>query len=576
MSNEWKFLTPSSDLVSREESMAKELGISPVLCKLLLQRGITSIEEAKKFFRPQLQDLHDPYLMKDMDKAVERLNLAMGRKEKILIYGDYDVDGTTSVALVYKFLRNFYSNLDYYIPDRSDEGYGVSFKGIDYAYENDFTLIIVLDCGIKANEKIDYAKRKGIDFIICDHHKPDPELPNAVAILDPKRDDASYPFSHLSACGVGFKFMQAFAVNNGIEFSALYPYLELVAVSIAADLVPIVGENRIMAYYGLKQLNNNPSIGLRSIIDSCGLNDRDISLSDVIFKIGPRLNASGRMQCGKEAVDLLISKDMQQAKDICESLNGYNDMRRELDKNVTEEANTILENCKNLESRKAIVIYNDRWHKGVIGIVASRLTELYYKPAVVLTLSNGLATGSCRSIQGIDIYKALESCRDILENFGGHPYAAGLSMKEEYVEEFTRRFEEYVASNIEPDQLIPQLEIDAVINFHDITPKFFRVLKQFAPFGPNNQKPVFCTKRVYDYGTSRLVGKDQEHLKLELIDTHSENIMNAIAFGMYEHNDYIKGLNPFDIIYTIEENNYNGNSYIQLQVKEIRPSLMNE
>ncbi|MGL5785973.1 MAG: single-stranded-DNA-specific exonuclease RecJ [Bacteroidales bacterium] len=576
MSNEWKFLTPSSDLIPREESMARELGISPILCKLLLQRGITTIEDAKKFFRPQLQDLHDPFLMKDMDKAVERLNIAMGRKEKILVYGDYDVDGTTSVALVYKFLRNFYSNLDYYIPDRTDEGYGVSYKGIDFAYENDFTLIIVLDCGIKANEKIDYAKRKGIDFIICDHHKPDPELPDAVAILDPKRDDASYPFSHLSACGVGFKYMQAFAISNGIEFSALYPYLEFVAVSIAADLVPIVGENRIMAYYGLKQLNNNPSIGIRSIIDSCGLNDREISLSDVIFKIGPRLNASGRMQCGKEAVDLLISKDMQQAKDICESLNGYNDMRRELDKNVTEEANTILENCKNLESRKAIVIYNDRWHKGVIGIVASRLTELYYKPAVVLTLSNGLATGSCRSIQGIDIYKALESCRDILENFGGHPYAAGLSMKEEHVEEFTHRFEQYVADNIEPDQLIPQLEIDAVINFHDITPKFFRVLKQFSPFGPNNQKPVFCTKRVYDYGTSRLVGKDQEHLKLELIDTHSENIMNAIAFGMYEHNDYIKGLNPFDIIYTIEENNYNGNSYIQLQVKEIRPSSMNE
>lgn len=576
MSNEWKFLTPPTEFDNTVEHMAKELGISPILCKLLLQRGITSIEEAKKFFRPQLQDLHDPFLMKDMDKAVDRLNLAMGRKEKILIYGDYDVDGTTSVALVYKFLRSYYSNLDYYIPDRSDEGYGVSYKGIDFAHENDFSLIIVLDCGIKANEKIDYAKRKGIDFIICDHHKPDPVLPDAVAILDPKRDDASYPFAHLSACGVGFKFMQAFAISNGIDFASLYPLLEFVAVSIAADLVPIVGENRIMAYYGLKQLNNNPSIGIRSIINSCSLNDREITLSDVIFKIGPRLNASGRMQCGKEAVDLLISKDMQQAKDICESLNGYNDMRRELDKNVTEEANSILENCKSLESRKAIVIYNDRWHKGVIGIVASRLTELYYKPAVVLTLSNGLATGSCRSIQGIDIYKALESCRDLLENFGGHPYAAGLSMKEENVEEFTNRFEQYVADNIEPEQLIPQLEIDAVINFHDITPKFFRVLKQFAPFGPDNQKPVFCTKRVYDYGTSRLVGKDQEHLKLELIDTNSENIMNAIAFGMYEHNDYVKGLNPFDIVYTIEENNYNGNSYIQLLVKEIRPSLMTE
>lgn len=576
MSNEWKFLTPPTEYDNTVDHMAKELGISPILCKLLLQRGITSIEEAKKFFRPQLQDLHDPFLMKDMDKAVDRLNLAMGRKEKILIYGDYDVDGTTSVALVYKFLRSYYSNLDYYIPDRSDEGYGVSYKGIDFAHENDFSLIIVLDCGIKANEKIDYAKRKGIDFIICDHHKPDPVLPDAVAILDPKRDDASYPFSHLSACGVGFKFMQAFAISNGIDFASLYPLLEFVAVSIAADLVPIVGENRIMAYYGLKQLNNNPSIGIRSIINSCSLNEREISLSDVIFKIGPRLNASGRMQCGKEAVDLLISKDMQQAKDICESLNGYNDMRRELDKNVTEEANSILENCKNLESRKAIVIYNDRWHKGVIGIVASRLTELYYKPAVVLTLSNGLATGSCRSIQGIDIYKALESCRDLLENFGGHPYAAGLSMKEENVQAFTDRFEQYVADNIEPEQLIPQLEIDAVINFHDITPKFFRVLKQFSPFGPNNQKPVFCTKRVYDYGTSRLVGKDQEHLKLELIDTNSENIMNAIAFGMYEHNDYVKGLNPFDIVYTIEENNYNGNSYIQLLVKEIRPSSMTE
>ncbi|MGL4993558.1 MAG: single-stranded-DNA-specific exonuclease RecJ [Bacteroidales bacterium] len=572
MSNEWKYLTPGSELLGNTDSMAHDLGISPVLCKLLQQREITTTDQAKRFFRPQLQDLHDPFLMQDMDKAVARLNLAMGRKEKILIYGDYDVDGTTSVALVYKFLRSYYSNLDYYIPDRTDEGYGVSYKGIDYAYESDVKLIIVLDCGIKANEKISYAKRKGIDFIICDHHKPDPELPEAVAILDPKREDASYPFNHLSACGVGFKFMQAFAIDNNIEFSALYPLLELVAVSIAADLVPIVGENRILAYYGLKQLNTNASIGLRAIIESCGINDRELALSDVIFKIGPRLNASGRMQCGKEAVDLLISKDMNQAREICETLNGYNEMRRELDKNVTEEANAILDNCKNLESRRAIVIYNERWHKGVIGIVASRLTELYYRPAVVLTLSNGLATGSARSIQGVDIYKGLEACRDLLENFGGHPFAAGLSMKEENVEEFTTRFENFIAENIKPTQLIPQQDIDAVINFSDITPKFFRVLKQFAPFGPNNQKPVFCTKRVYDYGTSRLVGRDQEHLKLELIDTNSENIMNAIAFGQYEHNDYIKGLNPFDIIYTIEENNYNGNSYIQLLIKEIRPS----
>lgn len=575
MISEWNYLSSNTPFDDKHNDMSKELGISPILSQLLLQRNIATIEEAKRFFRPQLSELHDPFLMRDMDRAVERLNLAMGRKEKILIYGDYDVDGTTAVTVVYSFLRNFYSNIDFYIPDRSDEGYGISYKGIDFAYENDFKLIIVLDCGIKAIEKIEYAKRKGVEFIICDHHKPDDELPDAYAILDPKRADETYPFQHLSAAGVGFKFMQGFAQNNGIDTSLLFQLLDLVAVSIAADIVSVTGENRILAFYGLKILNNNPCIGLKSIIDMCGMADKEITLSDVVFKIGPRLNASGRMQSGRESVELLISKDMTFAREKCEGINLQNEIRKGLDKTITEEANAILESWADMEERKSIVIYNESWHKGVIGIVASRMTELYYKPAVVLTLSNGLATGSARSVQGIDIYKAIEHCRDLLENFGGHPFAAGLSMKEENVPEFRERFESFIAANITNEQLVPQLDIDAVINFSDITPKFFRVLKQFAPFGPDNPKPVFCTRRVYDYGTSRLVGKDQEHLKLELIDSNSENIMNGIAFGMYEYNDLIKNLNPFDICYTIEENNYGGNTSIQLLIKDIKAAEEN-
>jgi single-stranded-DNA-specific exonuclease len=508
-----------------------------------------------------------------MDKAVDRLNKAMGRKEKILIYGDYDVDGTTAVSLVYKFLRSFYTQLDYYIPDRYDEGYGISDKGVNYAADNDVTLVIALDCGIKAIEKIAYAKERGIDFIICDHHMPDDELPPAVAVLDPKRDDAGYPYSHLSGCGVGFKFMQAFAINNGLDIQQhLYPLLDLVAVSIASDIVPITGENRILAYHGLKQLNSNPSMGLQGIIELCGLRDKEISISDIVFKIGPRINASGRMMCGKEAVDLLIARDWQTARQKSEDINRYNENRKELDKKITDEANAIIAEIGDIDNRKSLVIYNADWHKGVIGIVASRLTELYYRPVVVLTLSNGLATGSARSVQGFDVYKAIESCRDIIENFGGHTYAAGLSLKVENLPEFKRRFEAFVAENILPEQTVPQLDIDIDIDFKDITPKFFRWLKQLNPHGPGNNKPVFSTHRVYDFGTSRLVGREQEHLKLELVDSKSENIMNGIAFGMHAHNEYIKGLNPFDICYTIEENNYNGNSSIQLLIKDIRPS----
>lgn len=499
------------------------------------------------------------------------LKQSHGKKERILIYGDYDVDGTTAVALVYKFLQQFYSNIDYYIPDRYNEGYGVSKKGVDYAYETGVKLIIVLDCGIKAVKEIAYAKEKGIDFIICDHHVPDEVLPKAVAILNPKRHDSTYPYHHLSGCGVGFKFMQAFALNNGIEFHQLTPLLDLVAVSIASDIVPIMGENRILAYHGLRQLNSNPSIGLKAIIDVCGLAERDITMSDIVFKIGPRINASGRIQNGKEAVDLLIEKDFQQALEKSNRINRYNETRKDLDKSMTEEANKIVDQLSDLSQRRTIVIYNEAWHKGVIGIVASRLTEIYYRPAVVLTRTDGLATGSARSVSGFDVYKAIENCRDLLENFGGHTYAAGLSMKVENVPEFTRRFEDYVTSHILPEQTSATINIDAQLDFRDITPKFFFDLKKFNPFGPDNHKPVFATLNVYDYGTSKVVGRDQEHIKLELVDNKSNNVMNGIAFGQSSQARYIKTKQSFNICYTIEENTHKRGE-IQLQIEDIKPS----
>ncbi len=573
MVNRWNYVPLTTEQEEQKRKLSEDLGISPILCQLLVQRGITNFEQAKSFIRPQLTDLHDPFLMNDMQKAVDRLNQALrDKKQKILVYGDYDVDGITAVALVYKFLTNNYANVDFYIPDRYTEGYGISTKGIDYAIENHINLIISLDCGIKAIEKVAYAKRNGIDFIICDHHTPEDTLPDAVAVLDPKRFDSTYPDSNLSGCGVGFKFMQAFAQSNGIDFKDLMPLLDLLAVSIASDIVPINGENRILAYYGLKQLNSNPSLGMKSIIDVCGLTGKEITISDIVFKIGPRLNASGRLQSASEAVELLISKDLAKAKEKSNCIDQCNKERKDLDKNTTDEANRELESVEGVENNASIVIYNPNWHKGVIGIVASRLTEKYYKPTIVLTRSNGFATGSGRSVQGFDVYKAIESCRDLLENFGGHTYAVGLTMKEENVEEFKRRFEKYVAENITDDQSLPQIDIDAYIDFKEITPKFFRLLKEFNPFGPENPKPVFVTRRTFDYGTSRIVGKEQEHLKLELIDSKSECIMNGIAFGQSEFNDYIKALNPVDICYTIEENTFNGNSSIQLMIKDIKKS----
>ena len=571
MKYKWNYQPPTLEQREEARALAMEIGISPILCHLLRQRGIKTADAVKKFFRPQLHDLHDPFLMNDMDAAVARLNKAMGRKERILIYGDYDVDGTTAVALVYKFLQQFYSNIDYYIPDRYNEGYGVTIKGVDYAYETGVKLVIVLDCGIKAVDEIAYAKEKGIDFIICDHHVPDEVLPDATAILNPKRADSTYPYEHLSGCGVGFKLMQAFAQNNGIEFHQLTPLLDLVAVSIASDIVPIMGENRILAYHGLRQLNANPCMGLKAIIDVCGLSEREITMSDIVFKIGPRINASGRIQKGKEAVDLLIEKDSKLAHEKGVRINSYNELRKDLDKTMTEEANKIVDSLDNLSERRSIVIYNEEWHKGVIGIVASRLTEIYYRPAVVLTCTDGLATGSARSVSGFDVYSAIENCRDLLENFGGHTYAAGLSMKVENVTEFTRRFEEYVTNHILPEQTNATIDIDAQLDFRDITPKFFFDLKKFNPFGPENHKPVFATLNVYDYGTSKVVGREQEHIKLELVDNKSNNVMNGIAFGQSSQVRYIKTKQSFNICYTIEENSHKRGE-IQLQIEDIKPS----
>ena len=571
MNHKWNYqpITPEEEQAS--EQLARELGISPILGRLLIQRGITTATEAKSFFRPQLLDLHDPFLMNDMDIAVERLNKAMGKKERILIYGDYDVDGTTAVALVYKFIQQFYSNIDYYVPDRYNEGYGVSYRGIDYAAETGVGLIIVLDCGIKAVNEITYAKEKGIDFIVCDHHVPDDILPPAVAILNAKRADNTYPYTHLSGCGVGFKFMQAFALNNGIEFHHLIPLLDLVAVSVASDIVPIMGENRILTYHGLRQINSNPSVGLKAIIDVCGLTEKEITVSDIVFKIGPRINASGRIQNGKEAVDLLTEKDLLAALEKGNQINQYNETRKDLDKTMTEEANRIVTELKGLADRRSIVLYNEDWHKGVIGIVASRLTEVYYRPAVVLTRTDDMATGSARSVSGFDVYKAIEHCRDLLTSFGGHTYAAGLSMKIEQVPEFTRRFEEFVSEHILPEQTFAVIDIDAEIDFKDINAKFFSDLKKFNPFGPGNNKPIFCTHHVYDYGTSKVVGRDQEHIKLELVDNKSNNVMNGIAFGQSSHVRYIKTKRSFDICYSIEENSHRKGE-VQLQIEDIKPA----
>ncbi|MBQ2333895.1 MAG: single-stranded-DNA-specific exonuclease RecJ [Prevotella sp.] len=571
MQFKWNYKTPTPEETQAANELGEKLNINPVLAQLLIRRGIQTESAAKRFFRPQLADLINPFLMKDMDVAVDRLNDAMGRKERILVYGDYDVDGCTAVALVYKFLQQFYSNIDYYIPDRYDEGYGVSQKGLEYAAATGVKLIIILDCGIKAIEEITLAKSLGIDFIICDHHVPDEVMPPAVAILNPKREDDSYPFKHLCGCGVGFKFMQAFAKNNGIPFSKLIPLLDFCAVSIAADLVPVTEENRILAFHGLKQLNQSPSIGLKSIIEVCGLSGREISMSDIMFKIGPRINASGRIENGKETVDLLVERDFNTALKAARHIDEYNEQRKDIDKQMTVEANQIVEKLESQKHHSSIVLYDENWKKGVIGIVASRLTEIYVRPTVVLTRDGDFATGSARSVTGFDIYSAIKSCRDLLVNFGGHTYAAGLTIRWNDIPIFRQRFQQYVDEHIHPEQIEPLLDIDAVIDFKDITKRLQNDLKRFAPFGPDNEKPMFCTIGVYDYGTSKVVGREQEHIKLELVDSKSSTVVNGIAFGQSSAARYIKSKRSFDIAYSIEENIFKRNQ-VQLLIEDIRPS----
>lgn len=569
----WNYVPPTSNETLAAEELGSAIGKSPVIGRMLIKRGVTTPEAARRFFRPQLTDLHDPFLMKDMDVAVDRLNAALGRKERILVYGDYDVDGCTAVALVYKFLLQFYSNIDYYVPDRYEEGYGVSDKALEYAQETSVKLIIILDCGIKANKQIARAKDLGIDFIICDHHVPDKELPDAVAILNPKRKDNTYPFEHLCGCGVGFKLMQGFAKSNGIPFSKLIPLLDFCALSIVTDIVPIVEENRILAYHGLRQLNNNPSTGLKAIIEICGLKDRELNIGDITFRIGPRINASGRVQSARQTIDLLIERNFDKALEMANNVNEYNEQRRDIDKQMTEEANEIVARLsdKYHDNLNSLVLYEENWTKGVVGIVASRLSEIYMRPTIVFTSDGEYATGSARSVSGFDIYKAIESCRDLLENFGGHIYAAGLTVKLENFQEFRHRFCAYVDEHLLPEQKEAILDIEAMIDFKDITGKLRSDIKRFEPFGPMNEKPNFCTCHVFDYGTSKVVGREQEHIKLELIDSKSSNVMNGIAFGQSQQARYIKSKSSFDIVYTIEENTYKRNE-TQLQIIDIRPS----
>ena len=565
-------------------AMAAATGISPVLANLLVQRGIDTLEKAKKFFNPQLSDLHDPFLMKDMDKAVERVERAVRNREKIMVYGDYDVDGTTAVALVYKFLRQIgHKDLLFYIPDRYTEGYGISTKGIDHAARKGATLIIALDCGIKAIEKVDYAKRKGVDFIICDHHLPAEEIPRAVAVLDPKRADCSYPFDELSGCGVGFKLVQAYCQKNGSPFQQIEPLLDLLAVSIASDIVPLVDENRILAHYGLLRLNASPSKGLLSIIKICGLDRHNITIDDIVFKIGPRINAAGRMRMdendenaapsgGYAAVNLLIEGNESLAEEFGSVIDGFNQDRKCIDRSVTQEAHDFIEAHAELKAAKSTVIYNPRWMKGIVGIVASRLIETYYRPTVVLTMSNGFVTGSARSVPGFDLYQAIESCSDLLENFGGHMYAAGLTMRPERVEEFTRRFNAYVEENIDPITLQPQVEIDSELFFSNITPAFRRDLNRFQPFGPGNPAPVFVTRGVVSHGETKLVGADCEHLRMDLMQRQKPNTtIQTIAFQQPTHYEWIRAGHPIDVCYQIVENHYRGSVSVQLRIKDIKP-----
>ncbi len=552
------------------KQLAAALGVPDSLAHLMAQRGITTAAEANAFFNPNLDYLHDPFLMKDMNIAVDRISTAVKKNEKILVYGDYDVDGTTAVALMYSFLREQYSNVIYYIPDRYKEGYGVSFQGLDFAYQNNCKVVITLDCGIKAVEKVKYARTKGLDVIICDHHYPGDEIPKATAVLDPKQPGCNYPYKELSGCGVGFKLIQAYSRVHGIPFSSIFQYLDLVAVSIASDIVPITGENRVMAHFGLKQLNEAPRTGLKEIIRESEVN-RILSIEDVVFKIGPRINAAGRMETGSKAVDLLVSSDTALATGISKEINNFNIERRNVDRTITTEAMRMIAEDQRSVNARTTVLFNPLWKKGVIGIVASRLIETYYRPTVILTESNGFATGSARSVQGYDLYQAIEACSDLLESFGGHMFAAGLTLKKENIRPFMDRFEQYVNSTITEDQLVPRIFIDTELSFSEISEDYFRVMNQFQPFGPENMSPVFVSRNVFDTGTGRMVGSSGEHLKLDLCqESTGQKSYSAIAFSQANHFEYIRAGKPFDVCYSLEMNEFRGNRNLQLNIKDIK------
>jgi single-stranded-DNA-specific exonuclease len=563
--NRWA-VKPAPDAAA-VKSLAAQLNGNEIISALLLQRGISTFEEAKKFFRPSLDDLHDPFLMKDMDKAVDRIEAALQRNEKILVYGDYDVDGTTAVALMYTFLRSLGADCGYYIPDRYSEGYGVSFEGVRFAAENNFTLIIALDCGIKAVDKVAFAAEKGVDFIICDHHRPGENLPAAVAVLDPKRDDCSYPFDELCGCGIGFKLAQAINAKRGQPIAAIEHLLDLVAVASAADIVPLTGENRVLATFGLKRINTAPRLGLKVMLQMANIK-RKVSISDIVFIFAPRINAAGRIEHGKMAVQLLASTDEAAAVAAAEMVNRNNTDRRDLDKTITTQALEMLALTAH-QPRKSTVVFHPEWHKGVVGIVASRLIEKYYRPTIVLTEANGKVTGSARSVKDFDIYEAIEACSDLLVQFGGHKYAAGLTMEPANVPAFQEKFEQVVSSVIKDHQLIPEISIDADLPFEKIDGKLINVLQQFAPFGPGNMNPVFRAKRVCDRGWAKIVGEN--HLKLDLIEPHLPNrIFPAIAFGHGTFLSQLANKNECDVCYSIEENSWNGMVTLQLNIKDIR------
>jgi single-stranded-DNA-specific exonuclease len=561
----WIIAEPDQTTVER---LQKELNIHPTLCKLLVNRGITDFDSAKLFFRPTLEHLHDPFLMKDMKEAIDRIELAMERGEKLLIYGDYDVDGTTAVALTCTFFRKQYSKIQFYIPDRYKEGYGVSTAGIDFAAEQGCTLIIALDCGIKAIEKVQYAKSKGIDFIICDHHLPDTELPDAIAVLDPKRSDCEYPYKELSGCGLGFKLAQAYSIRKGLPMEDVYDLLDYVVVSIAADIVPITGENRVLAYFGMKKINSNPRPGFMALLLSAGVDvNKEMEITDLVFTVGPRINAAGRIRHGSYAVDLLVEEDLNKAKEKAEGVHENNTERQTLDKDITQEALRLITGNPNLHHRKTTVLFQPHWHKGVIGIVASRLIEHFHRPTIVLTESNGMAVGSGRSVPGFDLHQAIDDCKHLLEQFGGHKYAAGLSMKKENVPAFTEAFEEIVSSRIHEDMLSPRIEVDDVIELTDVNEKFYNIVEQMAPFGPGNMKPVFVTKDVRDAGYTRLVG--ESHLKLHVCK-NGQQPRSGIGFGMWDYIPHLRSKPVFDICYQMYINEWNGQKNIELRLKDLK------